>query len=363
MMASEDSGAAYLKISNLTKKFGEFAALNDISLDVYENEFVCFLGPSGCGKTTLLRAIAGLDIQTAGSIKQAGKEISTLPPGDRDFGIVFQSYALFPNLTVHKNVAYGLENRKLPADQIKARVAELLELVGLHDQGNKYPAQLSGGEQQRVALARAMATSPGLLLLDEPLSALDARVRVHLRHEVKELQRTLGVTTIMVTHDQEEALTMADRIVVMDHGVIEQIGTPEEIYGMPSTSFVADFIGTMNFVPGAVEEEGIVRMGRVSLKCETDGLVPGSDITVAIRTEDINAQDLVDGDDNVVITEIRTLEFLGSFYRAGLASDAFDDNDIHADLSVNLVRRKNVAVGSALPVRFPPKFIRAYPVS
>jgi iron(III) transport system ATP-binding protein len=172
----------YLRIVDLTKAFGEFTALQDISLQIQEGEFVCFLGPSGCGKTTLLRAIAGLDIQTSGTVEQNGQDISALPPYERDFGIVFQSYALFPNLTVAKNVAYGLENRKISKRDVLARVAELLQLVGLPDQGDKYPRQLSGGQQQRIALARAIATSPGLLLLDEPLSALDAKVRVHLRH-------------------------------------------------------------------------------------------------------------------------------------------------------------------------------------
>ncbi len=353
--------AAYLQVRNVIKRFGDFTALKDISLNVYESEFVCFLGPSGCGKTTLLRAIAGLDIQGSGQIVQAGRDISALPPSERDFGIVFQSYALFPNLTVERNIAFGLENRKLPSDRIKARVTELLELIGLPDQGWKYPAQLSGGQQQRVALARAMATSPGLLLLDEPLSALDAKVRVFLRQEIKDLQRKLGVTTIMVTHDQEEALTMADRIVVMDHGVIEQIGTPEEIYAMPATSFVADFIGTMNFTPGSVEAEGKVRMGEAILNCETDGMPPGSPVTVAIRPEDVNAQDIAEGDDNVVEVAIKNLEFLGSFYRADLASAAFSDSSIRADFSLNLVRRKNVTVGANLPVRFPTEFIRLFP--
>ena len=177
-------GEPYLRISALTKMFGPFTALKDISLQIYEGEFVCFLGPSGCGKTTLLRAIAGLDIQTTGKIQQAGQDISALPPSERDFGIVFQSYALFPNMSVNKNIAYGLENRKTSKKDIRRRVEELLELVGLPEQGDKYPAQLSGGQQQRIALARAIAVSPGLLLLDEPLSALDAKVRVHLRHEV-----------------------------------------------------------------------------------------------------------------------------------------------------------------------------------
>jgi iron(III) transport system ATP-binding protein len=359
-MAAATDQKPFLKIENLTKKFGDFTALDSVSLEIFESEFVCFLGPSGCGKTTLLRAIAGLDIQTMGRIEQNNKDISNLPPAERDFGIVFQSYALFPNLTVSKNVAYGLENRKLPTDQIKTRVAELLELVSLPDQGHKYPSQLSGGQQQRVALARAMATSPGLLLLDEPLSALDAKVRVHLRSEIKDLQRRLGVTTIMVTHDQEEALTMADRIVVMDDGIIEQVGTPEEIYGNPATSFVADFIGTMNFVPGMIEKDGVVKMGDAELHCDTGDYAAGSSITVAIRPEDINAQDLEQAD-NVFEAEIHHLEFLGSFYRADIIGSAFSNHDISADFSINLVRRKNIEVGSKIQVRFPPEFVRIYP--
>lgn len=190
-------GRPFLEIDGLWKAYGDFVALRDIDLQVKEGEFICFLGPSGCGKTTLLRAIAGLDIQSRGTICQGGQDISRLPPAQRDYGIVFQSYALFPNLTIEKNIAFGLENIGRPRREIASRVSELLELVGLSSQGRKYPAQLSGGQQQRVALARAMAISPGLLLLDEPLSALDAKVRVHLRHEIKELQRKLGVTTIM----------------------------------------------------------------------------------------------------------------------------------------------------------------------
>ncbi len=359
-MTTATAQKPFLKIENLTKKFGEFTALDSVSLEIFESEFICFLGPSGCGKTTLLRAIAGLDIQTMGRIEQNNVDISNLPPAERDFGIVFQSYALFPNLTVNKNVAYGLENRKLPKDQINARVKELLALVSLPDQGDKYPAQLSGGQQQRVSLARAMATSPGLLLLDEPLSALDAKVRGYLRSEIKDLQRRLGVTTIMVTHDQEEALTMADRIVVMDHGIIEQVGTPEEIYGNPATSFVADFIGTMNFMSGTVEKTGSVIMGGAELHCDTGDFTPGSAITVAIRPEDINAQDL-ELTDNIIEAEIHNLEFLGSFYRAELGGGALSDHDISADFSINLVRRKNIVVGSKVQVRFPPEFIRLYP--
>src|SRR6202040_1004010 len=233
---------SYLEVRNLSKRFGDFTALGDITLDIGEGEFVCFLGPSGCGKTTLLRAIAGLDPQTSGTIRQKGRDVSALPPAQRDFGIVFQSYALFPNLTVADNVGYGLVSRRQARGAIAKRVNELLALVGLPDSGPKYPAQLSGGQQQRVALARALATSPGLLLLDEPLSALDALERLRLRGEIRALQKRLGVTTIMVTHDQEEALSMADRVVVKNQGVIEQIGTPQEIYRHPTTAFVADFV-------------------------------------------------------------------------------------------------------------------------
>src|SRR3954463_8486968 len=234
----------FLRIEHLSKRFGAFTALKDVSLEVRRGEFVCFLGPSGCGKTTLLRAVAGLDPQEEGRIEIAGRDVTRAPPAERDFGIVFQSYALFPNLTVAQNVGYGLVNRRRPGAEVKRRVEELLTLVGMPEQSAKYPVQLSGGQQQRVALARALATSPSLLLLDEPLSALDARVRVYLRHEIKSLQRRLGLTTIMVTHDQEEALTMADRIVVMNHGVIEQVGSPIEIYRNPSSPFVAEFVGT-----------------------------------------------------------------------------------------------------------------------
>jgi ABC-type proline/glycine betaine transport system ATPase subunit len=229
--------APYLRIERLTKQFGAFAALKDISLEIFPGEFICFLGPSGCGKTTLLRAIAGLDIQTSGRIFQGDKEISTLPASRRDFGIVFQSYALFPNLTVAANVGYGLVSRGMAKVEIRTRVDDLLRLVGLPEAGRKYPAQLSGGQQQRVAVARALALSPGLLLLDEPLSALDARVRAHLRSEIRRLHQRLKVTTIMVTHDQEEALTMADRIVVMNQGAIEQVGTPTEVYRKPASAF------------------------------------------------------------------------------------------------------------------------------
>ena len=355
--------APYLRIQRLSKKFGAFTALDDISLEIAEGEFVCFLGPSGCGKTTLLRAIAGLDIQTTGRIAQGGRDISALPPSKRDFGIVFQSYALFPNLTAAKNVAYGLENTRARRAEVAKRVRELLDMIGLGEHGAKYPAQLSGGQQQRVALARALATSPGLLLLDEPLSALDAKVRVYLRHEIKQLQRRLGVTTIMVTHDQEEALTMADRIVVMNRGTIEQVGTPLEIYREPASPFVADFIGVMNFVAGTIVRDGTVRLGSMELACDADGFAPGTAVTLAIRPEDILVQDPPGNAPNGLRARVDGLAFLGSFFRADLVGEGMESVLLRADVPTDLVRRMRIAEKSTLSVLLPRDRIRIYPGS
>ena len=266
-------------------------------------------------------------------------------------------------MTAARNVAYGLENTRVPRGQIVKRVHELLELMGLAAHGNKYPAQLSGGQQQRVALARALATSPGLLLLDEPLSALDAKVRVHLRHEIRELQRRLRVTTIMVTHDQEEALTMADRIVVMNAGQIEQIGTPLEIYREPASPFVADFIGVMNFVAGTVVRDGAVRFGGAELVCDVDGLAAGTEVTLAIRPEDIVVHDGGGSGANALAMRVDALAFLGSFFRADLAGDATAGVLLRADLSADIVRRRRIAEKSALSVLLPPERIRIYPGS
>jgi iron(III) transport system ATP-binding protein len=286
-----------------------------------------------------------------------------LPPSKRDFGIVFQSYALFPNLTAAQNVAYGLATGRARRAAATKRVRELFEMIGLGEHGAKYPAQLSGGQQQRVALARALATSPGLLLLDEPLSALDAKVRVHLRHEIKQLQRRLGVTTIMVTHDQEEALTMADRIVVMNRGAIEQVGSPLEIYREPASPFVADFIGEMNFVAATVVRDGLVRLGGVELACDADGLAPGTEVTLAIRPEDIVVEDVAPGSPNALRARVDALAFLGSFFRADLVGDATPGVVLRADLSVDLVRRRAIAEKHTLELRMPPERIRIYPGS
>jgi iron(III) transport system ATP-binding protein len=352
----------YLRIARVSKTFGIFQALKEVSIDIYEGEFVCFLGPSGCGKTTLLRAVAGLDIQTSGRIHQGGVDISALPPSERDFGIVFQSYALFPNLTVARNIGYGLENRRLGRQAIEARVRELLQLIGLPESGGKYPSQLSGGQQQRVALARALATSPGLLLLDEPLSALDARVRVRLRHEITELQRRLGVTTIMVTHDQEEALTMADRIVVMNHGVIEQVGTPPEIYRQPASPFVADFIGTMNFVKARLAAPGRVRFGGIELSCPATaaGWPENAEVTVAVRPEDVVVRNIGEAGNNHFDATIIEMDFLGSFYRSTLVPTRAPEVAITADFSINAVNDLGLADGRTLPVALPADRLRVF---
>ena len=370
---NNDKDSTYLKIEHLNKFFGSFQALDDVSLEIKTGELVCFLGPSGCGKTTLLRAIAGLDLQSSGSIQQNGQDISNLPPSERDFGIVFQSYALFPNLSIEKNISFGLENTKVPADKIVARVKELLALVGLIGQDKKYPAQLSGGQQQRVALARALAMSPGLLLLDEPLSALDAKVRVHLRHEVKDLQRKLGVTTIMVTHDQEEALAMADRIVVMHDGAVEQIGSPTEVYREPVSFFVADFIGETNQLSAVASEDGrSVLIGSREIASSAYDLPAGSQVIAAIRPDDIiphgdgarspGAPDPINEPDNTLEFRIDEMEFLGSFLRTRLSNAALGDSQVIADFSVNAVRRLAIEIGGKMLIELPSERLKVYPV-
>lgn len=277
---------AFLSIEDLGKSYGATRVLRDVSLSVEEGEFVAFLGPSGCGKTTLLNAIAGISYPTAGRISLAGNDITFLPPEKRHFGFVFQGYALFPNLTVGQNVAYGLS--KWEARKRSDRVLELLELVGLSAFADRYPVQLSGGQQQRVALARALAPQPRMLLLDEPLSALDARIRLQLAEELRRLQRRIGITAIMVTHDQQEAMSMADRIVIMNEGRIVQTGTPSEIYEAPAERFVASFIGSMNFLNFSFME------GReYGIRCEDVQILDATDFTLsaphtwAARIEDI----------------------------------------------------------------------------
>ncbi|MDW8445254.1 MAG: putative 2-aminoethylphosphonate ABC transporter ATP-binding protein [Acetobacteraceae bacterium] len=338
-------------VERVTKRFGAFVALDDVSLTVRRGEFVCFLGPSGCGKTTLLRAIAGLDPQDEGRIIQDGRDVSALPPSARDFGIVFQSYALFPNMTVAANVGYGLVSQRKPRAEIEKRVRQLLELVGLADQAWKYPAQLSGGQQQRVALARALAMDPGLLLLDEPLSALDALVRAHLREEIKALQRRLGITTIMVTHDQEEALSIADRVVVMNRGRIEQVGTPDEVYRHPRTLFVAGFVGRMNSLPATVIGSATVQVGSVQLACPVAaGRAAGDAVQICIRPEDVlPAAPELDG--TRLSATVRGVEYLGSIARAMLDAAGLP---LVMEVQDTALRRLALCPGRTIEIVLPP---------
>ncbi|WP_250658186.1 putative 2-aminoethylphosphonate ABC transporter ATP-binding protein [Alkalimarinus coralli] len=346
------SSKPYLQLSDINQYFGSFQALKSISLAIEEGEFVCFLGPSGCGKTTLLRVIAGMEKLSQGSITQAGRDITHAPVTNRDFGIVFQSYALFPNLNVAQNVGYGLKSKGKNKSEIRNRVTGLLETVGLSGSEEKYPSQLSGGQQQRVALARALTTSPGLLLLDEPLSALDARVRAHLRHEIKQLQVKLGVTTIMVTHDQEEAMTMADKIVVMNHGCIEQIGTPEEIYSQPNTPFVANFVGEMNFLDGQIGANQTLCSGALKLEySELERLDETTPVKVAVRPEDIRLR--LNGDrHNVISGTVLDLEFMGSKVRSHLAICEHKE-PIIADISMNEMAELKLSAGQTVELQLP----------
>jgi iron(III) transport system ATP-binding protein len=357
-----ESAPPALSIEGVHKRFERFVALQHIDLQVRQGEMLCLLGPSGCGKTTLLRIIAGLEAQTGGRIVQNGRDISWLPPVKRDYGIVFQSYALFPNLTIAENVAYGLVNRSRGKAEIAARVDELLKLVGLPTSGPKYPGQLSGGQQQRIALARALAAAPRLLLLDEPLSALDALERIRLRGEIRRLQQQLGVTTIMVTHDQEEALSMADRIVVMNHGVIEQIGSPHDIYERPATPFVADFVGKVNVLPAVALGGGRFRAGRLELQCAGDcgDHAPGTPVRLYLRPEDRVVEGALDGAPNRVRGRVSKVEFLGSSCMAEVRIDELDGLPMQMVFSLNQLHDLNVRVGAGLELALRSDRIRVF---
>ncbi|AKQ60991.1 putative 2-aminoethylphosphonate ABC transporter ATP-binding protein [Bordetella hinzii] len=319
----------FLSVRNLGKRYGGHTALADVSLDICAGELVCLLGPSGCGKTTLLRAIAGLDPQDSGSIVLSGRDISRAAPAERDYGILFQSYALFPNLTVAQNVAYGLSGQRAHRQRVVARVEEMLDLVGLSGAAGQYPGQLSGGQQQRVALARALAPAPSLLLLDEPMSALDARVRTHLRAELRALQRRLAITTLMVTHDQDEAMEMADRIAVMNGGRIEQFGTPRELYRRPATAFIADFVGEANWLGYERIDAGHVRVGRQVL--EVNEAPAAERGRLFLRPEAIRlAESGGLPSANTFLAEVQDGVFLGSNYRLTLRIDGMPGQVLQA---------------------------------
>ncbi|MEJ8814904.1 putative 2-aminoethylphosphonate ABC transporter ATP-binding protein [Variovorax ureilyticus] len=356
-------GPAALEVIGVSKDFETFSALRDVHLKVNQGEMLCFLGPSGCGKTTLLRIIAGLETQTAGRIMQSGKDVSLLPPNQRDYGIVFQSYALFPNLTIAQNVGYGLVNNRARRAEIKARVDELLHLVGLPSSGAKYPSQLSGGQQQRVALARALATRPKLLLLDEPLSALDAMERIRLRGEIRRLQKQVGVTTIMVTHDQEEALSMADRIVVMNHGVIEQVGTPMEVYERPATPFVADFVGKVNVLQSVALGNQRFRVGDMELQCDacSSAFAPGEAVNLYLRPEDRAVEHLDEGTANRLRALVTRVEFLGGLCIAEVTADALRGQTLGLHFSLNQLHDLDIREGNTIDIALRANRIRAFP--
>lgn len=309
---------AYLSISNVTKQFGETVVVDNFNLDIEKGEFVSFLGPSGCGKTTTLRMVAGFELPTSGQIFLDGQDITNSAPNQRNVGMIFQSYALFPNMTVAENIGFGLTVRKLEKEVIKQRVDEMLSLIHLEAHASKYPYQLSGGQQQRVSLARALANRPQVLLLDEPLSALDAKIRVSLRAEIRAIQKSLGITAIFVTHDQEEALSISDRIVVMNVGEMEQVGTPFEIYNFPKTRFVANFVGSLNTADAEVVDpaNGLVSVGGVQFVSAegTKDRKKGDKVKIAIRPERFSfASEQKKA--NVVDCTIENITFLGAVVR------------------------------------------------
>jgi putative spermidine/putrescine transport system ATP-binding protein len=340
---------AALELKHLTRRFADVTALAGIDLAVTSGEFVSFLGPSGCGKTTALRLIAGFDRPSSGRIEIDGKDITGMPPNRRDIGMVFQAYSLFPNMTAERNVEFGLRVRKQSRAERATKARDLLDLVGLADAANRYPHQLSGGMQQRVALARALAIQPRLLLLDEPLSALDAKVRVQLREEIRRIQTTLGITTIYVTHDQEEALSISDRVAVLSKGRIEQIGTPADIYGAPATPFVAQFVGTMNRVESIVSltEPGRVMADGSELTVEAArGRTPGERVLLLVRPETVELQ--AAGEDGGPVGSVVSHTFLGSVTRVRVVAG---ESEWTADLSGE--RAAALPVGSRVTIRFP----------
>jgi putative spermidine/putrescine transport system ATP-binding protein len=308
----------FLGLEGVHKSFGGAAVVKDFSLSVERGELVTLLGPSGCGKTTILRMIAGFETPTAGAIRIGGQDVTHLSASRRAIGMVFQAYALFPNMTVERNIGFGLKVAGKTAGEIAERVTEMLTLIKLPDLARRYPHQLSGGQQQRVSLARALAPNPRILLLDEPLSALDARIRVSLREEIRALQRRLGVTTIFVTHDQEEALSISDRIVVMNEGAIDQVGTPFEIYNRPKTHFVASFVGTLNKLDGVVADpaSGAIQLGGATIlgRAPIKGASAGATRTVALRPEALRLG-MAGEDDNALSAVVEDVSFLGAILR------------------------------------------------
>jgi putative spermidine/putrescine transport system ATP-binding protein len=336
-----------VSLRDLTRVFGGTRALDGLSLDIAPGELVALLGPSGCGKTTALRIVAGFEYADAGEVLVGGRDVSGMPAATRDMGMVFQSYSLFPNMSALDNVGFGLRMRRVGSGERRRRAAELLEMVGLAPQAKQYPHQLSGGQQQRVALARALAIEPRVLLLDEPLSALDAKVRLQLREQIRTLQQRLGTTTMFVTHDQEEALSMADRVGVMSQGKLEQIAAPDELYSHPATAFVAEFVGVMNRLPGQMVGTESVRVLDVTVPVISQSSLEGradDEVHVLVRPEGLTVEVAQNG--NGIVT---TRTFLGSVTRIGVL--------LSGDVTIQVDKPSSVAAsippGSSVSVTLP----------
>ncbi len=344
---------AYLELKNVNKYYAGVAAVHDFNLDIEKGSLVSFLGPSGCGKTTTLRMIAGFEQLDSGTIRLDGTDIVPVPPNRRDIGMVFQSYALFPNMTVRENVAFGLQMKKTPKAKINQQVDTVLEMVRLQDTAKRFPHQLSGGQQQRIALARALAVEPRVLLLDEPLSALDAEVRVVLRGEIRRIQSELAITTIYVTHDQEEALSISDKVVVMNKGLIEQVGAPEEIYRAPNTRFVATFIGTANQFLGKISGKNLVVCNNVELSTSSlAGFNSDQSVVVLVRPENIQVQAEQSRQKgwNSVAGKVETITFHGAITRLGVNVNG---QRVVADITV--ANTQPVSLNQSLWLQFPPE--------
>jgi putative spermidine/putrescine transport system ATP-binding protein len=355
MIIGRGEAMSFLQLIGIDKFFGTNQVVRDFCLDVAQGEFVSFLGPSGCGKTTTLRMIAGFEVPTSGAVRLQGRDITSVPANARRMGMVFQNYALFPNMTAAGNIGFGLRVTRTPDADTRRRVKEMLALIQMTEMGDRYPHQLSGGQQQRVALARALAIQPQVLLLDEPLSALDAQIRLELRGEIRRIQQHLGITTIYVTHDQEEALSLSDRIVVINHGQIEQVGPPFDIYNYPATPFVARFVGAVNQLACRVLD---ARTGQ--LQCDEQLLLApaplqfqeATAVTVMVRPEALRLGE--DGGHNRLTGRIAAVTFRGSLVRVQV------DLGNHASLALDILNDRQLAlprVGDPQTISFAPQAV------